>query len=72
MSTFFQLGLAIVAASLVGCKVEVGAGGIGGNVDPRDPNVEYFEPDESKFHREEDTKSLENGAKLESIDDERR
>ncbi len=67
MSTFVRLGLAIVVASLVGCKVE-----IGGNIDPLDPNVEYFEPDELKLQRKEHTTILENGAKPESADEERR
>ena len=72
MSAYIHLGLVLLAASLVGCKVELGAGGIGGNADPRDSNVEYFEPGEFTLQREGDAKSLEDSAKLESADEERR
>ncbi len=48
MSKLIRLVFPVVVASLVGCKVEIESGGIGGSIDPHDPNIEYFDNDESK------------------------
>ena len=50
MSRVIHLVLVIAVVSLAGCTTEYGTGG---NTEPLDPNVEYFEIDESKLQREE-------------------
>jgi hypothetical protein len=62
MSTFIRLGLAVTVALLVGCRVELG--------DRTSPNVEIL--DWPKSEREQQTDSLEDGAELESVGEERR
>ena len=50
--------LVTILGPAVGCKVEVGVGGIGGNIDPHDPDVEYFQDDESKRQLEEQAERM--------------
>jgi len=42
MRLFRVVALAALAAMAWGCKVETGAGGIGGSLDPASDEVEYF------------------------------
>ena len=73
MSRLCQQVLVLAAVSLVGCQVRTRATGIGfGDLDPSDPNVQYFEPGETDLRRDKDTKGVENASMPEFTNQQRR
>ena len=73
MPRLCQQVLVLAAVSLVGCQVRTRATGIGfGDLDPSDPNVQYFEPGETDLQRDKDTKGVEDASTPQVADQQRR
>lgn len=51
----------LLGAALAGCTVKVGSSGVGGSIQPGDPNVIYFQPPEEERRMKEQAERLANG-----------